>query len=668
MSVETSEDLLLSDIEPLPLSAPPSPPPPSHPAPAPSFHQPSVARSWPTSPLPVLASSSQVTAHLYSSLQRSREQKVKGYSALHSTSDLSGKARQVSFKLSSPDLTQMSGMADTPPPFSDRLDISEGVESSLCVYPSPGASELGKEEAGLETEQLETNLKDNLDISTAKLSNGRRHIEEMESVRGHLKMMLKTTARSLDEEETMPALSHHLEDDSFESDATTQLLNVSPALPLGGLEDLFPRYSRLRTDNVSISSSETQVLRESLERERARRKHCEKQILSLQNKALQLQQQLALAVSADRKKDIMIEQLDKTLAKVVEGWRRHEQEKSEGVRRLQEEKEAAEAAQARQQEVLARFEQSLSQAAETLDREQKHAQELQNTNKQLELELVKLRGSVEELKQERDRLRAEAEEMRAKTGKLQIQTQASQVQLEQQRDEWRQRENELQQELAVCTDQLEKERTQLREEAQTRLQQLQTELEETRRERDATRVDRALDQARFEAQRSQLEVELRLSVEQQVTERLAAIQEENAKNSAKLREQHRKQLLDLSARHERELVAQQDQFRAQLQERDERHQQITQDYDRKLSELHEELISLATTKRRLETQRAELVSRLQGMMRSHWTEALRLLTSQDQIEGTFSPLSLWDGSKPQSSSVHQDTSICGTASAMLPRR
>lgn len=46
-------------------------------------------------------------------------------------------------------------------------------------------------------------------------------------------------------------------------------------------------------------------------------------------------------------------------------------------------------------------------------------------------------------------------------------------------------------------------------------------------------------QARFEAQRSQWEVELRLSVEQQVTERLATIQEENANATAKLREQHR---------------------------------------------------------------------------------------------------------------------------------
>ncbi len=38
---------------------------------------------------------------------------------------------------------------------------------------------------------------------------------------------------------------------------------------------------------------------------------CEQQVASLHSKVLQFQQQLTLAVAADRKKDIMIEQLDK---------------------------------------------------------------------------------------------------------------------------------------------------------------------------------------------------------------------------------------------------------------------------------------------------------------------------------------------------------------------
>ena len=39
--------------------------------------------------------------------------------------------------------------------------------------------------------------------------------------------------------------------------------------------------------------------------------HCENQIGEVQAKLLETQQQLAVAISTDRKKDVMIEQLDK---------------------------------------------------------------------------------------------------------------------------------------------------------------------------------------------------------------------------------------------------------------------------------------------------------------------------------------------------------------------
>uniref|UniRef100_A0A8D0HC91 Uncharacterized protein n=1 Tax=Sphenodon punctatus TaxID=8508 RepID=A0A8D0HC91_SPHPU len=57
--------------------------------------------------------------------------------------------------------------------------------------------------------------------------------------------------------------------------------------------------------------ADSQLLKDSLDKELARRKHCERHIQSLQHRILELQQQLAVAVSADKKKDGMIEQLDK---------------------------------------------------------------------------------------------------------------------------------------------------------------------------------------------------------------------------------------------------------------------------------------------------------------------------------------------------------------------
>ncbi|KAI7789840.1 putative centrobin-like, partial [Triplophysa rosa] len=170
-------------------------------------------------------------------------------------------------------------------------------------------------------------------------------------------------------------VSQHLLVESPDSDCTSHLLGG--AVSLGEMDELFPLYSRLHVDS-SRSVSELQVLRDSLERERSRRKVCEQQVASLQNKVLQVQQQFTLAVAADRKKDIMIEQLDKTLVKVVEGWRRHDQDRSDEIKLLQDEKQKAETTLHKQKEALSCVE-------ETLNKEQKHNQELQDTNTKLKL-------------------------------------------------------------------------------------------------------------------------------------------------------------------------------------------------------------------------------------------------------------------------------------------
>ncbi|XP_061089427.1 uncharacterized protein cntrob isoform X1 [Conger conger] len=684
MSSLKNEDLL-SDVEPLPGSAPPSPPHSANdsfltlsqsnwPLPSSSHCPTSLAHSWPSSPLPALASSSQVTARLYSSLQRSRALEV-------SSAENLNRPRQVTFNFSSPDLrservTALHSSPALPSSFSKMLEECREAASGspatppVCLSPSVGDPALGRPMEGEErgqglelgqlAEDMSFNLQTRVDSTCATVPNGRRHILDMESVRSHLQTMLRATQDPPESEQGTAILNSYTlperlrqDNESFESDSTAHLIrapiltDLSPPSSLSGLEELFPRYSRLRPDSVQLSA-ETQVLRDSLERERARRKHHEKQIQVLQNKALQLQQQLALAVSADRKKDIMIEQLDKTLAKVVEGWRRHEEEKSAGVRRLQEQKEVAEQAQLKQQEVLVRFEQSLSQAAETLDREQKRAEELRISKGQLEQQLAELSAQLQEQTRQREEARGVEEQLR-------LQAQEAQASLAQHREAWAGRERELEERVGLQEAQLgreqsnrEREAQQLQEaqrelqEVQRSLQRLEGELEEARRERDGVRMDRALDQARFESQCSQLEVEHKLSVEQQVTERLAALQEENAKTSASLREHHRKQLLDLSARHERELSAQLTQFKTELQEREERLRKVTEEYEKKVSMKQEEVVVLEAGRRKLEAQRTELVTRLQQLMRSHWAEALRLLTLQGQMDEAGSPSFLCD--------------------------
>nr|XP_023650637.1 centrobin isoform X1 [Paramormyrops kingsleyae] len=669
MSAVKKEDLL-SDVEPLPASPSASPPPsflpPSLAEASRSLSekwQPSLAHSWPTSPLSTLPPSSQVTARLYASLKSSEKLGVAGLTGRLVT-DPTERSRQVTFSLSSPSLTSdisAAWMKATPAHFLGQLEEPEGAESSTPASLSPNIGDPAEGtvraidedlELGELAEKMSHSLQTSVDNSSASVLNGREHIQDMESVRRHLQTMLRAGQETSEQERAASYMSGFTQldtqgkdDESFDSDATSHLLSsapvlASPTLSFSGLDDLFPRYSRLRSDGGPPMSAEGQVLQDCLDRERTRRKHCERQVRALQNKALQFQQQLALATSADRKKNVMIEQLDKTLAKMVAGWRRHEQEQSERIGRLHEEKEAAQKTQAKQQEASLRLEQSLSQAVETMDREQKHGEELRSTNQLLERQLADLRARLEEQGRRRER---ELEEARREV-------QETHSTLSQHREAWSSRERELEERLVLQAAELDREKAgrehetqQLKEAqqelraAQARLQQLDGELEEARRERDAARMDRALEQARSEAQRSHLEVELKLSLEQQVTERLIALQKENEESTASLREQHRKQLLDLGAHQERELSKQMAEFRAELQGRDDRHRRLAEDYERRLTLKQEEVQSLESSKRKLEAQRAELVSRLQELLRSHWTEALRLLANQNQVGPPPSP-------------------------------
>ncbi|XP_056305819.1 LOW QUALITY PROTEIN: centrobin [Danio aesculapii] len=599
-----------------------------------------LVRSWPSSPL---SASRQVTARLYSSLQHSRQQEVKGHAA----------DRQVSFALSSPDLTAVRTTSATPPLLSDRLE-------ELSLDSASSHDVIGSGEEGLESDAEEVGLQPLKSLRSAQPTSGRKHIEEMESVRTHLQSILRPTQTAADRLDFLTPASQHFLDDSHESDATSRLLS---GVCIGGVEELFPRYSRLHSD-VSSAVSELQVLRDSLERERERRKVCEQQVASLQSKVLQFQQQLTLAVAADRKKDIMIEQLDKTLVKVVEGWKRHDQERNEEMKRLQEEKETAEKTHNKHAQALSRVEQNLSQVEETLKKEQKHKQELQKTNKRLEQEMSDLRVHVEDLQQDKQKLNREADEHRERLHKLQTESHDTRTKLQQQMKELQQHTQELQQQLNTHTDQVKQEAS-AREEAESRTRLLQEELETTRREREALRIERALEQTQFEAQKSQMEAEFRLSLEQQISERLTAVQEENNTYNTQLRQQHRKQLLDLSARQERELAAQLDQCRTQLQERDDKLQHLTLTYQHRLSEMQEQLDSMAATKKKLESQREELVSRLQGMMRSHWAEALQLLTNQEKMDSFLSPVHQWETSRISSSPPKSDPHVSAPQAVVL---
>ncbi|XP_026903358.1 centrobin isoform X6 [Acinonyx jubatus] len=542
--------------------------------------------------------SSEVTSQLYASLHLSRQAEATARAQLYLPSS-------------------------SPPPHEMLDGLAQELSRSLSVG-------------------LENNLKKKV------REDGSKHIFEMESVRGQLQSLLQTSRDTAHRDPLTPgAGSERREEDSFDSDSTATLLNtrplqdLSPSSSAQALEELFPRYASLRP-GPPLNPPDFQGLRDALDSEHTRRKHCERHIQSLQTRVLELQQQLAVAVTADRKKDVMIEQLDKTLARVVEGWNRHEAERAEVLRGLQEERQAAELTRSKQQETVTHLEQSLSEAMEALSREQEGARLQQRERETLEEERQALTLSLE-LEQQRCRaLQEERDEARAGQLSEHRQLETLKVALEGERQAWAEQERQLEERHRALRDdvqaQLEQEKGNTQREAQaareaqqqlalaqSEVRRLEGELDTARRERDALQLEMSLVQARYESQRVQLESDLAVRLEQRVTERLAQAQESSLRQVASLREHHRKQLQDLSGQHQQELSAQLAQFKVEMAEREERQQQVAQDYELRLAREQARVRELQSGQRRLEEQRAELVERLQAMLQAHWAEASQLL-------------------------------------------
>ncbi|KAL7983016.1 hypothetical protein Chor_013622 [Crotalus horridus] len=229
---------------------------------------------------------------------------------------------------------------------------------------------------------------------------------------------------------------------------------VSPPGSLASFEELFPRYTSLRLGHFhdQVSQPDPRLLKDALEKEQARRKHCERHIQALQNRTLELQQQLAVALSADQRKDSMIEQLDKA------------------------EKEASEQGLGKQKEV------GLTTAVEK-----------EKSSLSCSLEAERVRAQSLEAEWDSDRRRQDA--LRAT--------------LEEQQRSWAQREKQLEEQRQTAQEEsrlhLQKEKMVAQREAQKALdvQQalakvqaempgLQADLEAARRERDSLKMELSL--------------------------------------------------------------------------------------------------------------------------------------------------------------------------------
>ncbi|XP_052058156.1 uncharacterized protein LOC127698637 isoform X2 [Mytilus californianus] len=488
-------------------------------------------------------------------------------------------------------------------------------------------------------------------------------VQGMEDVRSQLKNMLKIStgesnsmmgAKSFDFNEDPEAV--HIE--PYPGNAEYSLMSGNGQDNVSELLENFPSITAcMWTDNSSINRNDVSVhnentrLREILEKERYRRKHCEQQIQKLNIKHLETQQQLAVAVSTDKRKDIMIEQLDKQLGKVLEGWKVQDHEKTISLEKSRQEKMKLEETINKQQKVIDSFEQDMAQALEVVRVERDEAETtVEELRSQFEEKERNRRHAEEMLDTEREKsslIKQELDMIKDNRDQMDKKFQQLQDRMYQEQDNWFKREQELLNKIDQVSEsnvkvvQQEKDKN---EELSNRNRVMEEEIHEIQkiikkmemehdavlREKESLKVEMGIMEAKFESSQRTLEAELASQMEKEISDQMSELQKRVEKADSEMREKHYEHTKELNQRHKEDLEKHLANFHRQLKDKDDENRRQIQEYEEKLQAYRSEISNLQDTKQKLEKQRTDILLKLQQMMQSQWNEALSLLATTPQ--------------------------------------
>jgi len=399
--------------------------------------------------------------------------------------------------------------------------------------------------------------------------------------------------------------------------------------------------------DVASLLAENHALTDTLEQQRFKRKHCEKQIQMLQGKVLGLQQDLTVAVSTDRKKDIMLEQFDRALAKIVEGWRQKDADRQSEMRHVCDENSTLREAVELQRQLAVRFEKQLQQTVQALQAEQQRAERMCG-NKDAEVVALSadravLQASLEREREqwrhivdterngaaeERERAHKEVTELRSKE--------------DEERRSWQSREAgylcKMEEMAANQRQTLDVERKKRDEQeavhaelqvalraSQNTVELLEMEVNTVNREKDSLKVEMGLSEARLESSRRMMEADLAADAQRQLSIMTEEAERHLVESEQRIHEAHRRQIHELTLRHRDEVSELDAEHQTAVAWLEEKHRQHEGETEERLMELERTVAQLKEENRTVNLHKAEITNQLQMMMQAHCAEAMRLL-------------------------------------------
>ncbi|XP_033759340.1 uncharacterized protein LOC117341596 isoform X2 [Pecten maximus] len=485
-------------------------------------------------------------------------------------------------------------------------------------------------------------------------------VQGMENVRSQLQSMLKFSSDALNETQqynhvdSVSGLLMDVPQDPYLYQASLDQSVSRGKEDASEFYENFPSFSsRIWSDTSNVARSDTslqqenQRLKDMLEKERYRRKHCEQHIQKLNVKLLETQQQVAVAVSTDKRKDIMIEQLDKQLAKVVEGWKKRDEDKEQFIKQMEREKAQLEENLSKQQNITANFEQDMSRAVNEIRQEKEEAiltiQKLRTEADDHERNRIHLEDVIKSERERTELMEQEWQKVRENRELNEMKVQQLQDRLHKEQDEWFRREQELLQRVEEVTEKnikvVQQERTkntelesqvkeleEKRQKSLTDIKRLEMDMDVVTREKESMKVEMGIMEDKYETSQRTLEAELHSQMQKEIASQIADVHKRIEEEEETMRENHRHQVMELGQRHKREMEKQLARYHEDLKNREDESRKICQEYEQKLHDSRTEITSLQSSKQKLESQRSEILTKLQYMMQSQWNEAVSLLS------------------------------------------
>lgn len=403
--------------------------------------------------------------------------------------------------------------------------------------------------------------------------------------------------------------------------------------------------------------AENTILKENIEKERFRRKHCEEHIRDLQDKLLECQEQLAVAMSTEKKKEVMINQLDKTLAGVVDGWKRQESVKLNLIAKLNQERNDLQTAQWTHEQVLQTFEQDLSKAVQAFGKEQEKIRNMELEHKAFsdhaEQEKLSLKKQIEELQNANLTMEEEKGEilqakqslimgkefiLQEKNDLLKIlEKNTAELKLENKHleDKMAQGERDYKDrivDLKSCLEKVQKEIEELQSALSVKEQEnhhLMIELHTVQNEKKTQAMELTLLQSKFDALKTTQDSETRWYLEKEFNMQILEIQKQIACTENDLRQAQKKKINELVEQHRKNLEEQKQRFQSDIKRKDELLVQKQVKYDNMLNQAENRISELTTAERLWHSQRGELMNRIKSLMEQQWKETISLLNNKD---------------------------------------